>query len=232
MNRRNILLGGVAFVGLGGWYLTSNRSTTTVAFPDASLADTSMPGAANAQTTTGDVDTSAIPDMISGNPDATVEIIEYASFTCPHCATFHTGAYKQLKADYIDTGKIKFVYREVFFDRFGLWASLVARCGGPEKFFGIADMIYADQAGWTRAGEPAAIVEELRKIGRLAGLDNETLEACLQDADQAQAMVAWYQQNAEADDIDSTPSFLINGKKYSNMSYDAMKDIIDEALAG
>lgn len=227
MNRRNILLGAFAALGLGGWYLTSNRSTTTVAFPDARL-----PGAANAQSASGDIDTSGIPDMVSGNMDAKVEIIEYASFTCPHCATFHQGAYKQLKADYIDTGKIKFVYREVYFDRFGLWASLVARCGGPEKFFGITDLIYADQAGWTRAGDPAAIVEELRKIGRLAGLDNDTLEACLQDGDRAQELVAWYQKNAEADRIESTPSFLINGEKYSNMSYADMKKIIDEALAG
>ena len=227
MNRRNLLLGSVAVLGLGGWYMTSNRSTTTVAFPDAPL-----PGAANAQTTTGDVDISLIPDMISGNPDATVEVIEYASFTCSHCATFHTGAYKKLKTEYIDTGKIKFIYREVYFDRFGLWASLIARCGGEEKFFGIADLIYADQEGWSRAGDPAAIVEELRKIGRLAGLDNETLEACLQDGDRAQSLVAWYQENAKADGIDSTPSFFINGKKHSNMSFEDMKVIIDEALAG
>lgn len=226
MNRRNFLLGSAAVIGLGGWYMTSNRASTTVAFPDAPL-----PGAANAQTTSGDVDTSAIPDMISGNPDAKVEVIEYASFTCPHCATFHTTAYKKLKADYIDTGKIKFVYREVFFDRFGLWASLIARCGGQEKFFGMADLIYAGQAQWTRAGEPAAIVGELRKIGRLAGLDNDTLEACLQDGDKAQAMVAWYQENAEADGIDSTPSFVINGEKHSNMRYEDMTKIIDEALA-
>ena len=227
MNRRNLLLGSVAVLGLGGWYMTSNRSTTTVAFPDAPL-----PGAANAQTTTGDVDISLIPDMISGNPDATVEVIEYASFTCPHCATFHTGAYKKLKTEYIDTGKIKFIYREVYFDCFGLWASLIARCGGEEKFFGIADLIYADQEGWSRSGDPAAIVEELRKIGRLAGLDNETLEACLQDGDRAQSLVAWYQENAKADGIDSTPSFVINGKKHSNMSFEDMKVIIDEALAG
>lgn len=226
MNRRNILLGAFAALGLGGWYMTSNRSSSTVAFPDAPL-----PGAANAQSTSGDVDTSGIIDMVAGNPDSPVEIIEYASFTCPHCATFHAGAYKQLKADYIDTGKIRFVYREVYFDRFGLWASLVARCGGPEKFFGMADLIYASQSEWTRAGDPAAIVEELRKIGRVAGLDNETLEACLQDADRAQSLVTWYQENAEADGIESTPSFIINGKKYSNMRYDAMKDIIDDALA-
>lgn len=227
MNRRNILLGGISAVALGGWYMSSTRSGGNGAFPDASL-----PGAANAQTTSGDVDISGIEDMVTGNPDATVEIIEYASFTCPHCATFHAGAFKQLKEEYIDTGKIRFVYREVFFDRFGLWASLVARCGGQEKFFGITDLLYAEQRTWSRAGDPAAIVEELRKIGRLAGLDTETLEGCLQNGERAQQLVAWYQQNAETDGINSTPTFMINGTRHSNMSYAAMKEIIDEALEG
>ncbi|QUJ76454.1 DsbA family protein [Sulfitobacter albidus] len=225
MNRRNLLLGAFAALGLGGWYLTTPRPSGTAGAPDLAL-----PGAANAQTSAGDIDISGIEEMVAGNPDAPVEIIEYASFTCPHCATFHAGPYKQLKADYIDTGKIRFVYREVYFDRFGLWASLVARCGGAERFFGITDLIYAGQSEWTRAGDPAAIVEELRKIGRLAGMDTETIEACLQDGDQAQTLVAWYQQNAEKDDIDSTPSFVINGTKYSNMAYSQMKQIIDEAL--
>ncbi|KEJ90446.1 DsbA family protein [Sulfitobacter donghicola] len=227
MNRRNILLGAFAALGLGSWYMTSNKSSTTVAFPDAPL-----PGAANAQGTNADIDTSGIQDMVMGSPDAPVEIIEYASFTCPHCATFHQTVFKQLKADYIDTGKVRFVYREVFFDRFGLWASLMARCGGEAKYFGIVDLLYGDQSKWTRAGDPAAIVEELRKIGRLSGQDTETLEACLQDGEQAQAMVAWYQKNAEADGIDSTPSFVIDGKKQPNMNYNDMKKIIDDALAG
>ena len=226
MDRRTMLLGAIATLGLGGWYFTSQRPT------GAGLSDGLLPGAANAQTTDGTVDTKGIVEMVAGNPDAAVEIIEYASYTCPHCASFHAGPYKQLKADYIDTGKIRFVYREVYFDRFGLWASLIARCGGEEKFFGITDMLYAGQFEWTRAGEPTAIVEELRKVGRLAGLNNDEIEACLQDGERAQALVAWYQQNAEADDIDSTPSFLINGKKYANMAYADMKKVIDEALEG
>jgi protein-disulfide isomerase len=168
--------------------------------------------------------------MVQGDPDATVTVIEYASFTCPHCAAFHEGPYKQLKADYIDTGKIKFIYREVYFDRPGLWASMVARCGGQDKFFGIAELIYKGQSTWARAGEPAAIVDELRKIGRLAGLDNDTLESCLQDATQAQTLVAWYQENGERDEITSTPSFLINGTKHSNMAYADMKALIDAEL--
>ena len=224
MNRRNMLLGGLAVIGLGGWALTSTLGGGN-STPVNPLAN-----AANAQTS--DVDTSGIVEMMQGNPDAPVTIIEYASFTCPHCAAFHSGAYKKLKAESIDTGKINFIYREVYFDRFGLWASMVARCGGQEKFFGIADLIYKSQSQWTRAGEPAQIVDELRKIGRLAGLDADTLEACLQDGDTAQSLVAWWEKNGAADGIDSTPSFLINGQKYSNTSFPDMKEIIDTALGG
>jgi protein-disulfide isomerase len=174
---------------------------------------------------------SEIPDMIQGDADAKVEIIEYASYTCPHCASFHAGLYKDLKKDYIETGKVKFIYREVYFDRFGLWASMIARCAGPDRFFGMTDLIYKEQSLWSRAGDPAAIVVELRKIGLKGGLDNDALDACLEDADNAQALVAWYQENAERDNIRSTPSFLINGEPYSNMNYADFSAIIDEKLA-
>ena len=119
-------------------------------------------------------DTSQIVEMTMGPEDAKVTIIEYASFTCPHCANFHKGPLKQLKAEYIDTDKVHFIYRDVYFDRFGLWASMVARCGGPEKFFGISDMIYEQQGEWTQ-GEPAAIADNLRRIGKVAGLEPDAV---------------------------------------------------------
>ncbi|NNE53682.1 MAG: DsbA family protein [Sulfitobacter sp.] len=225
MNRRNVILGGVALLGLGGWALTSGFGGGIGSTPVNPLAS-----AANAQSS--DADTSMIKEMVAGNPDAAVEVIEYASFTCPHCARFHEGPFKQLKADYIDTGKIRFVYREVYFDRFGLWASMIARCGGEERFFGIADLFYKTQAEWTRAGDPGEIANELRKVGRLAGIETEALEACLQDAEKAQALVAWDEANRTADGVDSTPSFVINGQKYTNMPYAEMKDILDAALQG
>ena len=228
MNRILPVVAAIAVAGAGAWYLTAGQTTP------GSTAVNPLVGAANAQTTdadaNADIDTSSIEDMSQGNPDAEVTVIEYASFTCPHCAAFHAENYDKLKADYIDTDKINFVYREVFFDRYGLWASMVARCGGPEKFFGISDLIYDGQSEWVRAGEPAAIVDELRKIGRLAGLENDTLEACLQDGDKARTLVAWYEENAKQDGIDSTPSFIIDGKKYNNMPYDEMKSLIDAAL--
>ncbi|WP_417728666.1 DsbA family protein [Roseovarius sp.] len=175
-------------------------------------------------------DTSQIVEMTMGPEDAKVTIIEYASFTCPHCANFHKGPLKQLKADYIDTDKVHFIYRDVYFDRFGLWASMVARCGGQEKFFGISDMIYEQQREWTQ-GEPAQIADNLRRIGKVAGLEPDAIEACLNDNEKAKTLVAWYQENAEAHDVNSTPTLVINDQKYSNMAYDELKAIIDEKLA-
>ncbi len=180
---------------------------------------------------TAEIDVSTIQDMALGAEDAPVTIIEYASYTCPHCATFHAGPYKQLKADYIDTGKVRFIFREVYFDKYGLWASMIARCGGPEKFFGISDLIFDGQAEWTQAGSPTEIVDGLRKIGRLAGIETEALEACLQDAEMAQTLVAWYQQNVEADGITATPSFIVNGEKVDNQGYDSFSALIEKKLA-
>lgn len=221
MSRMMIISAAVAAIGLGAYFATSPGSN--------SVTPADPLGAANAQEA-ADVDTSSIVDMTLGNPDAPVTVIEYASFTCPHCARFHDGPFKQLKTDYIDTGKINFVYREVYFDRYGLWASMIARCAGStEAFFGMSDLIYQGQSEWTRAGDQVAIVAELRKIGLLAGLDAETMEACLQDGEKAQTLVAWYQQNATADGIESTPSFVINGEKYSNMSFAEMAEVIDAA---
>ena len=218
-------------VGVGGyfWYTSTTGGSQT---PQQQAQAERLLGAANAQTADADVDISTVVDMQIGNPDADVTVIEYASYTCPHCGTFHQGAFKQLKADYIDTGKINFIYREVYFDRFGLWASAIARCANtPTAFFGITDMLYATQAEWSRAGggDPAAIADELRKIGRLAGLEGDAIEACLTDADTLRTLVAWYQENAATDGIESTPSFVINGKKYNNMAYPEMSRLIDEA---
>ncbi|MFT5064697.1 MAG: protein-disulfide isomerase [Yoonia sp.] len=220
MLRRNVIAGGVAVAGLGAWALTRPAGNLPV--------DPLM--AANAQT--ADVDPSSIMDMVQGSADAPVEIVEYASFTCPHCATFHANVYPQLKAEYIDTGKVRFVYREVYFDRYGLWASMIARCGGEMRFFGIADLIYEKQRDWTASGDPATIVDALRTLAKTAGMTDAMLDECLDDAEKAQNLVGWYQANAERDDVRSTPSFLIDGEKYSNMSLAEFKTVLDEKIGG
>ena len=215
-----ILVAAFLIVGGGAWLL----------MPGSNSAD-GLPelGAANAQSS-APADLSLVEEMNIGNEDAAVTVIEYASYTCPHCRRFHEGPFKQLKADYIDTGKINFVYREVYFDRFGLWASMVARCGGEERFFGISDLIYAQQSEWTAGGDPAVIAGNLRRSGLTAGLTNEELDACFSDGAKAQALVAWWEANGEEDGVRSTPSFVINGTTYNNMSYEELSGLIENAL--
>ena len=105
-----------------------------------------------------------------------ITIIEYASFTCPHCASFHKNVFPSLRKNYIETGKVKFIYREVYFDGPGLWAALLARCGGAKKYFGISDLLYSKQREWTKGDGGAAIAQNLYKIGRIAGLDQSKME--------------------------------------------------------
>lgn len=177
-----------------------------------------------------EIDTSQVVEMTLGDENAPVTFIEYASFTCPHCARFHQNQFKDLKADFIDTGKVRFIHRDVYFDKYGLWASMVARCGGPERFFGITDMIYEEQREWIGDGDDAGVAERLRKIGKVAGLTQDELDACLSDRDHAQALVAAYQENSAADDVTSTPTLIIDGKKYENMAYPELKEIIEGKL--
>jgi protein-disulfide isomerase len=211
----------LALVAGGGYWLSTQSGGS------APGVDLSPVSAATAQ----EVDTSGIVEMTLGSTEAPVTVIEYASFTCPHCATFHANVFKDLKETYIDTGKIQFIYREVYFDRFGLWAGMVARCGGPERYFGITEVLYEQQNEWTANGSPAVVADNLRRIGRVAGMSDEQVDACLQDGEKAQALVAWYQKNAEADGITSTPSFVINGENYSNMNFADFSNVLNELLA-
>jgi protein-disulfide isomerase len=210
-----------------------NRRDFTAAVA-AAMAMTALPVAPLwAQTTAAPAEPvlPVVPDMAIGNLESKVVLTEYASYTCPHCANFHSAVFKDLKRDYIDTGKIKFVYREVYFDRYGLWAAMVARCGGEMRYFGIQDILYSTQKDWAASSDPATVVENLRRIGRSAGLDDAGLDACLNDGAMAQAMVNKYQEDSKADNIDSTPSFVLNGTKHSNMNYAELKTLLDAELA-
>ncbi len=213
-----IILGAALLFGGGAFYMSQTGS--------------SMPGVSMAQAQEAPAgDMELAPDMSMGNEDAPITIIEYASYTCPHCARFHTDVFKQIKAEYIDTGKARFIHREVYFDRFGLWAGMVARCGGEMRYFGLNDLLYTGQAEWLGSREPQEILANLHTLGRTAGMNDEQLSACLEDQEMAQSMVAAYQTHATADEINSTPTFIINGEKYSNMSYADFAEVLDGILA-
>lgn len=212
------VLAAAAALAVGGW--TLSRSAAPEALSLAALAQ----GAPS--------DVAVLPDMVMGQADAPVTLIEYASYTCSHCANWHADIFPSLKADYIDTGKVKFIHREVYFDKFGLWAGMVAGCGGAPKYHAISGMIYDTQADWIGDGNEATIGANLRKIGLKAGLSADALEVCMNDADRAQAMVATFQKHATDDAVDSTPTLVIDGKKHSNMPYDELKAILDAKLGG
>ena len=211
----------VAIAGIGAFALMP-----------AKTAQSLLPvGAAEAQATTAEVQAVDVADMTLGNPDAKVKVMEYASFTCPHCANFHSTVFKDLKKDYIDTGKVHFVYREVFFDRYGLWAAMVARCGGEMKYFGISDILYSTQQEWAASDDPNVVVGNLKKIGLTAGMDGTQLDSCLRDGAMAQAMIDHYEANMKEFDVKGTPTLVINGTVHSNMTYADLKVILDAELA-
>ncbi len=172
-----------------------------------------------------------IKDFTLGSPDAKVKIAEYASFTCSHCANFHETVFKPLKADYIDTGKVQFIAKEVYFDRPGLWAAMIARCGGDMKYFGISDILFSTQSEWPASQDPAVVVENLKKIGRTAGMEDAAMDVCMKDAATAQAMIDHSEAGMTADGVEGTPTLIINGVKHSNMGYPELKAIIDAELA-
>lgn len=178
-----------------------------------------------------DAPAAEVIEMTMGSEDAAVTLIEYASFTCPHCQRFHTDVMPQLKANYIDTGKVKFVFREVYFDKYGMWASMIARCAGPDRYFGVSGLIFDNLSTWARAGNDLAVVNELSKLGAMAGLESEEIQACLQDGDKLAALVGWYRDNATRDQVNSTPTLFINGVKHANMSYAELSALLDEQLA-
>ncbi|MFD1913243.1 DsbA family protein [Halodurantibacterium flavum] len=211
----------LAVVAAGGWWFSGNGG---------SGGGMTAISRADAQETASEVDFSRVPDMALGDENAPVTLIEYASFTCPHCASFHATVLPELRANYIDTGKVRYVHREVYFDRYGLWAAMVARCGGEMRYFGLADRIYSTQRDWTASNDPSVVAENLRRIGRSAGMNDAQLDACLQDGDMAQAMVAVYQTNADADDVRATPTLIINGEKHGNMSYADLSQLLDGLL--
>lgn len=170
-------------------------------------------------------------DFSIGAADAKVKMVEYASFTCPHCAQFHADVYGKLKADYIDTGKVHFTLREVYFDRYGLWASMVARCGGEMRYFGMQDILFSTQRDWAGSDDPAVVAGNLKTMALSVGMDGAAVDACMKDAAMADALIKRSETNMTADDVQGTPTIFVNGVKYSNMPYADLKAILDAELA-
>ncbi|WBU52717.1 DsbA family protein [Paracoccus sp. SCSIO 75233] len=171
-----------------------------------------------------------LDDLFLGEETAPLTIYEYASFTCPHCANFHVESFPKLKAEYIDTGKVRFAQRDVYFDQVGLWAGILARCE-EDKFYPIADMLLSEQNDWMSAANGEELVGSLRKIGAKAGMTPEQIDACWADETRVENLVATFQKNATEDNIEGTPTFVIGGELVQNQPWEDLKAVIDEKLA-
>lgn len=214
-------LGLIALAALGAYRLT---------LPDATVALTPI-APAHAQESAA-TEAPVIEPYSLGDPDAPIKLSEFASFTCGHCGTFHDEVFKKLKAEYVDTGKVYFTYREVYWDPYAIWAGMLARCGGEMRFFGIVSMLYEKQREWIDPKDPAKTADNLRQIGRTAGLDESRMEQCLSDGATAAALRDYSDRITAEAGIDGTPSLVIDGELYKNMSYRKLKDILDEKLDG
>ncbi len=149
-------------------------------------------------------------DRILGSPDAPVTIIEYASLTCPHCASFHVDTLPDIKKNWIEPGKARLVYRNFPLDGLALRAAALASCTEGDRYFSFVDMLFRGQKQWSRAADPVAA---LAQLARLAGIDKQTFDACISDREELDRILRQQIEGKEAFGIQSTPSFIINGEK-------------------
>lgn len=149
-------------------------------------------------------------DHVLGDANAPITVIEYASLTCSHCAHFHTQVLPEIKKKWIDTGKVKLVYRDFPLDQIAAKAAQIAECAGNDKYFGVLDIIFRGQPQWATAADPLA---ELAKPLRIAGMGENEIKACLANEAMSNAVIKDY-QGGEAMGVNSTPTLFINGQLY------------------
>lgn len=174
-----------------------------------------------------DVEAAMTPRVL-GNADAKVALVEYFSMTCPHCARFHTDTLPKLKEKYIDTGKVKLELRDFPLDQWALRAAAMARCVEGNAYFAMVDVLMKQQARWSRAEDPLAA---LTTIGRLGGLSAERIQACMTDEKLIDAILNVRLEAVRKLEINSTPSFLLNGRKLVDVfTFEQFDKVIGDAL--
>jgi protein-disulfide isomerase len=177
-----------------------------------------------------DAQPEVLPDIALGAEDAPLTMIEYASFTCGHCANFHNNVFPELKAEFIDTGQVRFIQRDVYFDQPGLWAGVLARCGGDDRYYPVTHMLFEEQDKWLAGSSGDEIAAGLRRIGLKAGMTDEQMTACWEDTAKVEQLITTFQQNATADGVEATPTFIIGDEKVANQPWDSMRQIIQAKL--
>mgnify|MGYP001419500547 FL=1 len=170
----------------------------------------------------------ALKEKRIGLESANIEIIEFASLTCGHCAKFHNEVFPKIKKEFIDTGKVSFIYNDVPLDKFALKASVIARCSGEKKFFSFLKVLYSKQKDWTRTEDP---FRSLLKIAKLGGLKNDEIKVCVGNKSIEDGLLKQRLDASKKFDIKATPTLYINGKKYEgDLTFEALKLKIDTLL--
>lgn len=168
-------------------------------------------------------------DKVLGEAEAPVTIVEYASLTCPHCATFHKETFPKLKSDYIDTGKVRFIFRDFPLDGRAFGAAMLARCAPEENYFDMLDLLFDNQRKW--AGAEAAKAEAaMLDVVKQAGFTQESFQACLQRQELVDG-VHWVRERArDRFGVSSTPTIFINGEMSGAFRFEDLAKEIDAAL--
>jgi protein-disulfide isomerase len=151
-----------------------------------------------------------LPDLAQGAASAPVTIVEYASMTCSHCAAFHDTTWPELKSKYVDSGRVKFILREFPLDPLATAAFMLARCAGPDKRNLLIDQLFTQQKTWAFVEKP---IEPLLGIVKTVGFTQVDFETCLRNQDLYEQVSQSRERAAEAFNIDSTPTFFVNGRK-------------------
>ncbi|MDH3594928.1 MAG: DsbA family protein [Rhodospirillales bacterium] len=149
-------------------------------------------------------------DRILGDPEAPITIIEYASLTCPACARFHKETLPDVKKKWIEPGKARLVYRNFPIDGLALRAATVASCVEGDAYFSFLDALFRGQSQWSRAKDPTAA---LAQVARFAGIDQRAFDACISDKAEMDRILKQKVEGSQAYDVESTPTFIINGEK-------------------
>jgi protein-disulfide isomerase len=165
-----------------------------------------------------------LPELSMGDASG-VPMIEYGSLTCPHCAVFSKETFPELKKDYIDTGKVHFIFREFSRNPLDVAAFVLARCVGDDKAFAASELLFSEQDKWAFVDKP---LEPLIAAMRPAGLSHDQAMACLKDQSKADAIVAIGKRGSEEVKVTGTPTFVIDGKVYGGeLTVDQLKAILD-----
>jgi protein-disulfide isomerase len=169
----------------------------------------------------------ALGDRVLGKDDAPVTIVEYASMTCPHCAHFHETTYPELKKKYIDTGKVRFIFREFPLDPIAAGASMLARCADKDKFFPMIETLFQLQRQWA-VEKP---IPPLMAIAKQAGFTEQSFNACISNKKMLDQIQAEQKRASEKFGVNSTPTIFVNGKKQNGaVSMEDLAKVIDPLL--